>query len=348
MSNIRSSLKKMKRFFCKLYVTKMALSIPSDEVKAVMEKMRVQQEEAKLRILEEQRLREEAARVKQEEEDTKPSKLLIQAEAEARLQYEFKSNHPGNESIKNSIKQYPNMHIIELRDLLSGYQYCQNDYKCISIDKFNVTCNTCCKACQIIQREYNCIRCDIGSLRRTILIQNKKKEIHYEFIDQCVKEVQEEIASENELKKLEAQAKLRRDIAEANKALPLNKINGGEFEEDRLEIEYIIALDNPNPGVDTRSSGLYFETRHLWESMNTQIQNRANPQLKVIPVSWNNDYKDNKIPFLPQCPVCSRQNTILFKWVGGEYGSPRVYTKAIHTVQCFPHTSHYTWVSNYQ
>lgn len=179
------------------------------------------------------------------------------------------------------------------------------------------------------------------------LIYNKKKEIYDAFILNCRKEVEEEIASENEVKKLEAQAKLRCHIAEANKALPSNKINGGEFQEDRLEIDYIIALDNTIPSMaDTRSSGLYFETRHLWESMNKQIQKKRNPQLKVIPVSWNDDYKDNNIPFLPQCPVCSKQNTILFKSYGGQNGSPCYYTNEIDTVQCFPHASDYKWDSN--
>jgi hypothetical protein len=280
--------------------------IPSDEVKAVMDKMRVQQGEAKLRALEQQRISEEDMRIFQEYQAKKAHQLLIEAEAQVRLEIE-NYDEACIQEIKNKIKQYPNMHNIELCDMFTG------------------------------------------KIHPTSEILSKKKEIYDAFILKCRKEVEEEIASENEILRLEAQTKLHSDIAEANKALPLNKINGGEFEEDRLEIDYIIGLNNPIPSMaDTRSSGLYFETRHLWESMNTQIQNRANPQLKEIPVSWNNDYKDNKIPFLPQCPVCARQNTILFKWGGGEYGSPRVYTKAIGTVQCFPHTSHYTWVSNYQ
>jgi hypothetical protein len=305
----------------------MALSIPSDEVKAVMEIMRIRQEEAKVRALEEQRLREEEARIKQEEAK-KVRQLLIEAEAIMRLDIE-NYDQVSIDNIKDTIKQYPNMHIIELRGMIGSPH--KNMYTCTS---------------------GNCGLCGLCILRMSMVDQNnpislKRREIWYDFIDQCVKEVQEEVACKNEVNKLEARTNLCSDIAKANKALPLNKINGGEFEEERLEIDYIIALDNPIPSMaDTRSSGLYFETRHLWESINIQIQNRANPQLKEIPVSWNNDYKDNKIPFLPQCPVCSRQNTILFKWVGGQYGSPRVYTKAIDTVQCFPHTSHYIWDSN--
>jgi hypothetical protein len=171
---------------------------------------------------------------------------------------------------------------------------------------------------------------------------DKCHELRKEFNYQCIKLAQEEIASENEILRLEALDKLREDIAKANKALPSNKINGGEFEEDRLEIDYIIALDNPNPGLDTRSSGLYFETRHLWESMNEQIQKKRIPRSKEIPVSWNGDYKDKKIPFLPQCPVCSKQNTILFKCSGSRDDSGYYYTNAIDTVE----GCHYKWDSN--
>lgn len=310
----------------------MELNVPSDEVNALMENTRIRQQ-AKLRAHEEHRLREEAARIKQEEEDKKPSKFLIETEANMRIDIE-NYDETDIQHIKNTIKSYPNMHIIELRDMISCHN--KNDYNCSSSD-----CGVCsmCIYRLCIWKHYSH---DPVLLKRQKSIQNKRKEIFYEYIDQCVKEIQEEIASENEILRLEALDKLREDIAKANKALPSNKLNGVIFEENRLEIEYIISLDNPNPGVDTRSSGLYFETRHLRAWDNEQLQNRENPQLKEIPVTWNNDYKDNKIPFLPQCPVCSKQNTILFKWVGGEYGSPRVYTRAIDTIE----GCHYKWDSN--
>ena len=276
----------------------MLQSIPSDEVQALMETMRIRQNEDKVKALEAQRHREEAMRIWQEKEDEVLRKILIDAEATIRLEFE-NYNDVTIEGIKNTIKEYPNMHIIELCEMIMG-KFNKND-----LDKYEV------------------------------IIYNKRKEIYDAFILQCRMEVNNEITSDNELLRLEELDKLRSNIDKANNALPSNKINGGVFEEDRLEIDYIISLDNPIPNMlDTRPSGLYFETRHLWESMNTSIQNRRNPRSKEIPVSWNNDYKDNKIPFLPQCPVCSNQNTILFESYGGQSGSPCYYSKAIDNVEC--------------
>lgn len=315
----------------------MAVSSPSDEVKALMETMRHRQKEGKLRALEEQRILEVKKRIWEEEEAKKVHQSVIQAEVNMRLDIE-NYDETVIQHIKNTIKSFPNVHIIELRDMISCHN--NNDYGCSSSDCG--VCSVCiCRLC--IWNHYSD---DPVLLKRQKSIKNKRKETFYEYIDQCVKEIQEEAACKNELNKLEAQTKLRSDIAKANKALPSNKINGGEFEEGRLEIEYVISLDNPNPGLDTRASGLYFETRHLSEHMNTQLQNKRIPRSKEIPVSWNNDYKNNKIPFLPQCPVCSGQNTILFKWSGSRDDSGFYYTNMIDTVGCFPHSSHYTWDSN--
>lgn len=288
----------------------MAQSIPSDEVQALMETMRIRQNEDKVKALEAQRHREEAMRIWQEKEDEVVRQILIDAEATIRLEIE-NYNDATIEGIKNTIKEYPNMHIIELCEMFMGKRMRRN-INGTPLDKYEV------------------------------IIYNKRKEIYDAFILQCRMEVNNEIASENELLRLEALDKLRSNIDKANNALPSNKINGGVFEEDRLEIDYIISLDNPKPLIDTRRSGLYFETRHLWESMNTGIQNRRIPRSKEIPVSWNNDYKDNKIPFLPQCPVCSKQNTILFKWSGAQDDSGYYYTNNIDTVQ----GCHYKWDSN--
>ena len=314
----------------------MLQTIPSDEVQALMETMRIRQNEDKLKALETQRHREEEIRITKEVEDKKMCKLLIEAEAIMRLDIK-NYDKETIEGIKRTIKGYPNMHIIELRDII-GCNH-KHDYSCSS---------GICGVCGLCLLRAHCLKYYSNDpiFNRNKLFHNKRKEIHYEFINELVREVNDEIASENELLRLEALDKLRSNIDKANNALPSNKINGGVFEEDRLEIDYIISLDNPIPNMlDTRPSGLYFETRHLWESMNTSIQNRRNPRSKEIPVSWNNDYKDNKIPFLPQCPVCSNQNTILFESYGGQSGSPCYYSKAIDTVECVRGT-HYKWDSN--
>ena len=102
-----------------MYVTQMAISIPTDKVKELMETMRVRQKEDK-------RLREEAARIAQEVEDKKMYQLLIEAEATMRLEIE-NYDEATIGGIKRVIKRYPNMRILELRKLFQGYQYCNSD-----------------------------------------------------------------------------------------------------------------------------------------------------------------------------------------------------------------------------
>ena len=134
-----------------MYVTQMAISIPSDKVKELMETMRVRQKEDK-------RLREEAARIAQEVEDKKMYQLLIEAEANMRLEIENYDEATIGE-IKRKIKCYPNMCILELCQLFQGYQYCTSDTNLNN------------------------------------LIQIKKNELYYEFISQLVREINEEPAS---------------------------------------------------------------------------------------------------------------------------------------------------------
>jgi phosphoribosylaminoimidazole carboxylase (NCAIR synthetase) len=158
----------------------MVLSTPSAEVEALMETMRIRQRAERLKALEDERIRQEQERIRQEQEDKKTRALLIEAEATIRFEIENYDN-ATIEGIKNKIRNYPNMHIIELRDLISGYRYCTHGYKCKS--------DTNCKVCGNI-RYMN--RNDIHSFNQQISIQKKRKEIYDEFIAHCISEVNSE------------------------------------------------------------------------------------------------------------------------------------------------------------
>ena len=146
----------------------------SNEVQELMEKMRVHKKEDKLKALEDKRLREEAMRIAQEMEDKKVRQLLIKAEATIRLEIE---NYDSEmiKCIKNKIRQYPNMHIIELCEMFMG-KINKNDLA----DKFPLN-----KLPYKIIHHIPPYITDVDMDKYDVLIYNKKKEIYDAFILKC-------------------------------------------------------------------------------------------------------------------------------------------------------------------
>jgi hypothetical protein len=166
----------------------MSLNNPSDEVQVVMEMMRIRQKEAELKASEDQRIWEEIMRIWQKKEDEKVHQLLIEAEATILLEI-YNYDATMIENIKNIIKQYPNMHVIELCEIFMGKIH-NNEVA----DKF-MNINPDVKHRYRISRSIPPYLDDVYMDKYEVLIYNKQKEMYDRFILKCAREVKEQIAN---------------------------------------------------------------------------------------------------------------------------------------------------------
>ena len=301
----------------------MSLNTPSDEVQARMQALRIQNEENRARHVEQARLAEQRKLEKEKEEAEKDRLTLIEAEAEMRIHIEG-LDCSIKEEIKNKLKM--NIHATTIcadafdrnkaiqratADRAKGIVYYRLPYYIDLTDSIHTNTE--------------------AEEKRKGLVRKKQQEIYLEYILKVNDEYLAEKKAEDDKNRQKALEILRTDIAKANKALPKYKLNGGVFEEGLHTIEFI----------SNERGGFSFETLHLYPHRHFPPHTQRHPGSIIIPTSWKDDYAEGKLPFLIQCPVCSKQNKIVFKRTG-QTQYEMYYSKYISEVTC-NERQHYMW-----